>query len=184
MIQVGQFCWKLYMTYQPIRKLLQFFISVVLTSLLLCAATSTSACIGPVFNKAAFFNALSGNDLSAIDAMLTRLHLLGTAEQPAYEGALLMKKAGLSSKAREKLQVFKKGRAKLEQAIQTGNGNPEFHFLRLIIQEQAPKIVKYKTDLDNDARIIKKSFIKLPQVVQQAVLDYTKISKVLNAADF
>ena len=57
-------------------------------------------------------------------------------------------------------------------------------FLRLIIQENAPKIVHYKSELKNDSELIIKSFNKLAPVVQQAVRDYSKNSKFLNPSDF
>ena len=95
-----------------------------------------------------------------------------------------MKKAGLLSKAKEKLSTFKSGRQKLEAAISREPGNAEFRFLRLIIQENAPKIVKYKTSINEDGMIVRTSFKKLPPVVQQAIRDYSKKSKTLAPSDF
>ena len=83
-----------------------------------------------------------------------------------------------------KLNIFKEGHRKLEAVIKKDNMNAELRFLRLIIQENAPGILGYKSDLKQDSELIKKSFTDLPQVVQQAIIDYSKKSKILNPSDF
>jgi hypothetical protein len=90
-----------------------------------------------------------------------------------------MKKAGLVAKAGEKISLFKAGRVKLEAAIKKDKGNAEFSFLRLIIQEHAPKIVEYRDNIDTDVSTIRSNFKTLAPVVQRAINDYTKKSKVL-----
>lgn len=136
------------------------------------------------FDKAAFYAAMAGNKIEEVDAVLSNLEESTLAEKMAYEGALLMKKAGLAKKAKDKLSLFKSGRIKLEEALKNDGDNIEYHFLRLIIQENAPRIVKYKNNLINDAALLRTSFKKLSPVVQQAVRGYAKKSKILNPADF
>lgn len=131
------------------------------------------------FDKQAFYNAMSANNLDEINTMLELVKSSGLDEKGAYEGALLMKKAGLVSKAKEKLSLFKTGRTKLESAIKNNNNNIEFIFLRLIIQEHAPKMVKYNGNIENDCELIRNHYKSLPSVVQKAILDYSKKSKVL-----
>jgi hypothetical protein len=80
--------------------------------------------------------------------------------------------------------LFKDGRIKLETAINADNDHTEFHFLRLAIEEHAPKIVKYHADIKADKAIVIKNFKTLSSSVQQAILDYCKNSKVLHVADF
>jgi hypothetical protein len=132
------------------------------------------------FDKAAFYSAMAANNLDAVNNQLTVIKLASFMEKEAYEGALLMKKAGLVTKAKEKLSLFKAGRTKLEASIKKDNGNTEFNFLRVIIQEHAPKAVDYRHDIEKDIAVIRSGFKTLPQVVQQAILDYSKKSKVLN----
>ncbi|MBK8608386.1 MAG: hypothetical protein IPL84_00015 [Chitinophagaceae bacterium] len=110
------------------------------------------------FDKSAFYQAMAANDIVLVNAQLGVLKLAVISEKEAYEGALLMKKAGLVSKAKEKLSLFKVGRAKLEASIKKNTGNIEFCFLRLIIQEHAPKAVNYRNDLDNDVSAIQSNF--------------------------
>lgn len=133
------------------------------------------------FDKSAFYSAMAANDLETVNTQLNIIKAASINEKGAYEGALLMKKAGLIAKANEKLNLFKAGRIKLEAAIKKDNGNTEFNFLRLIIQEHAPNIVNYKNDIQNDASIIRSNFKTLPQVVQQAITDYSKKSKALKS---
>jgi hypothetical protein len=131
------------------------------------------------FDKSAFYNALSSDDMETINSQLAAIKSSALTEKEAYEGTLLMKKAGLVAKAKEKLSLFKAGRIKLEAAIKKDKENAEFSFLRLIIQEHAPKIVNYNNNIQTDVAVIRSNFKTLPTVVQQAISDYSKKSKVL-----
>lgn len=134
-------------------------------------------------DKAKFYTVLAGNDLGTLNRLLDELQSASIPEKNAYQGALLMKKAGLVKKPSEKLSLFKSGRNKLESAIREDLANVEYHFLRLVIQEHAPKIVKYKANLASDAEMIRNDFKKLSPAVQQAVRDYSKNSAVLKPSD-
>ncbi len=131
------------------------------------------------FDKSAFYNAMASDNLDAVNTQLTILQGISIKEKEAYEGALLMKKAGLVSKAKEKLSLFKSGRLKLEASIKRDFSNIEFYFLRLIIQEHAPRAVDYRSDLENDSQLIRSNYNNLPEVVKQAINDYSKKSKIL-----
>jgi len=131
------------------------------------------------FDKSAFYSAMASDKLETINEQLSIIKSASVNEKEAYEGALLMKKAGLVSKAKEKLSLFKAGRLKLEAAIKKDNTNTEFVFLRLIIQEHAPKMVKYNSDIESDSLQIRTNYKSLSSVVQQAISDYSKKSKVL-----
>jgi hypothetical protein len=131
------------------------------------------------FDKGAFYSAMAADDINSINTQLTIVKTSSINEKEAYEGALLMKKAGLVTKAQEKLSLFKAGRNKLEAAIKKDKENAELSFLRLIIQEHAPKIVEYRNNINADVSTIRSNFKTLSPVVQQAINDYTKKSKVL-----
>ena len=131
------------------------------------------------FDKPAFYNAMASDNLEEINAQLNIIKGISINEKEAYEGALLMKKAGIVTKAKEKLSLFKSGRLKLEASIKKENGNIELYFLRLIIQEHAPKIVNYRNELENDSLLICTNYKTLSQVVQRAIIEYSKKSKVL-----
>ena len=131
------------------------------------------------FDKTAFYGALATSDVNSINAQLSIVKTSSINEKEAYEGVLLMKKAGLITRPAEKLSLFKAGRLKLEAAIKKDKENAEFSFLRLIIQEHAPKIVEYNNNIHADVSTIRTNFKTLSPVVQQAIQDYTKKSKVL-----
>jgi hypothetical protein len=136
------------------------------------------------FDRSVFYAAMASGNIESVNEELALLNSTSIIEKEAYEGALLMRKSGLLKIASEKLKLFKKGRIKLETALLKDSSNGEYHFLRLTIQEHAPKIVKYRTEIENDKQIILKSFKNLLPVVQQAILDYCKNSKILNQEDF
>ena len=133
------------------------------------------------FDRSAFYNAMASDNLQEINTQLAIINISSINEKEAYEGALLMKKAGLVTKAKEKLSLFKAGRLKLEASIKKNSNNTEFVFLRLIIQEHAPKMVKYNADIEKDSLQIRANYKSLPFVVQQAISDYSKKSKVLKS---
>lgn len=130
-------------------------------------------------DRGAFYAAIASDNVSNIDAQLNVLKAATGNEKDALEGALLMKKAGLVAKTKEKMSLFKAGRTKLENAIKKDTDNTEFRFLRLLIQENAPKIVNYKGDLEADIALVKSNYKALPAPVQQAIVDYSKKSKAL-----
>jgi hypothetical protein len=155
--------------------------------LLICCFITVVSAAKPVqqkFEKATFYSVMKSGDKAAIDNEITLLSDAPAKERSGYEGALLMKKADLVKRPKEKLKYFKEGRIKLETAIMNDNENVEFHFLRLAIEEHAPKIVKYKADIPKDKELVIKNFKNLHPAVQHAILDYCSNSKVLHKEDF
>jgi len=136
------------------------------------------------FDRSAFYAVMASGKIGEVNEELLLLNSASINEKEAYEGALLMRKGGLEKIPAEKLKFFKKGRIKLEMALLKDGNNGEYHFLRLTIQENAPKIVKYRSEINIDKQQIKKSFKNLSSVVQQAILDYSKNSKILHSKDF
>lgn len=131
------------------------------------------------FDKSTFYSVLKSGKADEIDAQIKIVKKSLIPEKEAYEGTLLMKRSELYAKAKDKLNVFKSGRSKLESSISKDNNNAEYRFLRLIIQEHAPRVVKYRKELEEDSRIIKTNFNSLSQFLQQLIIDYSKDSRVL-----
>ena len=152
--------------------------------LLLCLGDTRANSKNFVFDRSAFYAAMASSNIEEIDAQLTLIRSSAFTEKEAYEGALMMKKSGLVAKAKDKLSLFKSGRSKLESSLAKDNGNAEFRFLRLIIQEHAPKIVNYRNELEKDSQLIRTNFKTLHPVVQQAIIDYSKKSGILKPAYF
>lgn len=136
------------------------------------------------FEKAEFYEVMKSGTLDAINKELEAVKGIPETERGGYEGALLMKKAGLLKRPKERLNFFKQGRIKLETALLADGDNTEFHFLRLAIEEHAPKIVKYHADIEKDKAIVLKNFKSQPPAVRHAILDYCENSKVLHKEDF
>ena len=134
-------------------------------------------------DKADFYSVMASGKLREINQELTLIESSSAKEKEAYEGALLMRKAGLPIPPHEKLASFKTGLHKLEAALAKDSSNAEYHFLRLIIQEHVPKFVHYDKDRDTDSQDVYRAFRSLPPAVQMAILEYSKHSKLLHAKE-
>lgn len=136
------------------------------------------------FDREQFYSVMAAGDLEGINNELALVRAQTFSDKEAYEGALLMRKAGLLKKPEEKLKAFKSGRIKLETALSMNTENGEYRFLRLTIQEHAPRIVKYYREQNSDSEYIKAVFKNLSPVIQTAIRNYSKTSKILRPEDF
>jgi hypothetical protein len=132
------------------------------------------------FDKAGLYAAMASGSLEEINKELTIVAATDLKEKDAYEGALLMRKAGLLSRPKEKLSTFKSGYIKMESSMAKDSGNVEYHFLRLMIQEHAPKVVHYDKDQEEDSQDIIRTFPTLSPMLQKAILNYCPHSKLLH----
>jgi hypothetical protein len=72
----------------------------------------------------------------------------------------------------------------METQLLADSTNTELRFLRLTIEEHAPKIVKYRADLSRDKRFVIEHYENLLPVVKEAVVSYSKNSNILKPGDF
>ena len=119
------------------------------------------------------------DDKNLVNAELEVLKLAPADVRDAFIGAMTMKKAGIVGSPVTKLNLFKKGHLLLEGAIKKNPENAEFRFLRLMIQEHAPGFLKYRNNITEDSELVKNSYPSQPEEVRQAMIDYSKKSKVL-----
>lgn len=134
------------------------------------------------FDKKQFYAVFASSDINSIN---TELKLLAAhSSKPAYEGALLMKKASIIGNPKDKLAVFKQGRTKLEASIKSNPNIIEFLFLRYMIQENAPGFLGYNTNLEEDKKKIIANYNTFEDVVKEAVQNYSKTSKSLSSIQF
>ena len=157
-------------------------IGLIFISFVLCSKMA-KAVEWQGFDKAGYYTVIASGNLTAVDSLLSLLQARAFKEKEAYEGALLMRKAGLLRRPKEKLRVFRSGAQQLETALAKDSGNGEYHFLRLIIQENAPGVVHYNKEVEKDSQFVYRSFKQLSPVVQKAILDYSKHSKSLRAKE-
>jgi hypothetical protein len=67
----------------------------------------------------------------------------------------------------------------LEKAILKNNKNAEYRFLRLIIQENAPKVLKYNANIKEDVKVVSSEYLSFASEVKSAVVNYSKTSASL-----
>ena len=128
------------------------------------------------FDKHVFYKTLSSGNLIQLDEQLILIKTVSLPYREAYEGTLLMKKAGLMDNKITKLSIFKTGKLKLDSIILTNNENCEFRLLRLMIQENAPLILGYNKQINEDCILIQKKFKSSESILQNIILDYSKKS--------
>jgi hypothetical protein len=136
------------------------------------------------FNRTDFYHILKSGTSDEIDKELSVIDNSLLKDKEAYKGALLMKRASVLIMPTDKLDNFKKGAKKLETAIHVDSSNVEYRFLRLMIQEHTPKILKYHSSIQGDAAFIKKNYKQLSPDVQKILIDYSQTSKALKPEDF
>ena len=132
-------------------------------------------------DKNSFYKVLSSNSETEITNKLQQLEKEKTSSLIlAYKGALIAKKASFEKKATQKIKLFKTGVTLLETEITKSPKKIEFRFLRLAIQENCPKILKYNQNIKNDVAVITAGYPKLNKELKKIILDYAKSSKTLN----
>lgn len=116
--------------------------------------------------------------------LVEQINLLEKADSSssskAYLGALYMKQASFLKSVNAKIKTFKKGRFLLEEEIKAHQHNMEYRLLRLMIQENAPSILKYNKDIDLDLKAIYQNYNLLSPELKKQVFMYSKNSKYLD----
>lgn len=131
-----------------------------------------------------FYDALYSDSLETIDVALEQLNKeKSSTTVEAYKGGLTMKRSDYLKSAAKKVETFKKGHKMLEAAIKKDPNNAEYRFIRLTIQEHAPKILKYNKNIEEDKVFILKGYAKMSSKTRAYILDYAKHSDILAAKD-
>lgn len=130
-------------------------------------------------NKSAFYSAMASSKAALMDAQLSALKNASGTDKEAFEGAMLMRKAGTLTIPAKKLALFKEGYRKLETAISKNPQNVEYRFLRLMVQENAPRSLGYHKAISQDSKFIMENFKNLPANTQNSIAGYSKNSKAL-----
>lgn len=102
----------------------------------------------------------------------------------AYKGAAYALQARYVADRKTKKELFVDGAKEIEKAVSSAPNNVEIRLVRLIIQENTPKILKYKGNIDTDKQMILTNFESQSKAVKDAVKRYaTTRSNVFTAAD-
>lgn len=128
-----------------------------------------------------YYAVFSGKSIQNINQLITELEQQEhTTTNNAYKGALLAKKADFEDDVSKKIKTFKIGVQLLEIEIKKFPKETEFRFLRLCIQENCPKILKYNKNITEDAKLVTNNFSKLSSKLKVIITNYAKTSKALD----
>ena len=130
------------------------------------------------------YEALSGDSLETVENALSSLNTANTNSlNNAYSGALMMKKASFLKVPAKKVNIFKKGAKLLEAEIAAYPNNTEYRFLRLAVQENAPSILKYNKNIDEDKTVIINNFTQLNAELKRHIQDFASKSANLSTTE-
>lgn len=136
-------------------------------------------------DRKSFYAALSSDDAVTISAAKKQLNAVAeSADKRAMLGALTMKESQFEKTPKQKLEKFNQGKTALEAEIKKQSNNTEYRFLRLLIQENAPKMLKYNSNITADANLIVANFPNTSSTLRTTIMEYAKTSKSLKSAGF
>lgn len=99
----------------------------------------------------------------------------------AYKGVSIAIKAKHAQNIKEKKEFFIKGVTILEAAIKSNPNNIELRLIRLSIQENTPKIMKYKQNIEEDKKQLLLLFDKQSSDLKEYIRNYVNQSKMFTA---
>lgn len=99
----------------------------------------------------------------------------------AYKGASITLLAKNEKKIKDKKRLVVEGVSYVEYAIEKEPNNIEVRFIRLGIQENTPKILKYKGNIEEDKQFILKQFKNINSShLKNHIMDYILQSKAFS----
>lgn len=101
----------------------------------------------------------------------------------AYRGAALSLKSKYTTNKQDRKDFFVEGVTLIENAIKAEPNNVEIRFIRLSIQENTPKFLKYKANINEDKKVIITGFDKQNKELKDYIKLYVKTSKVFTEAE-
>jgi hypothetical protein len=138
--------------------------------------------VGQTIDKKTYYDTLGSDSLEALNKMMVQVEQEKSSSlNNAYKGVLIAKKASFTKNAVEKLKSFKEGVRMLEQEIKLHPNLVELRFLRLTLQENTPKILNYKDNINEDVKAISQGYAKLGKDLKSIIGKYAKKSTVLTS---
>lgn len=101
----------------------------------------------------------------------------------AYKGASIILKARFSSQVQEKKAYFSKGKEQLESALKSDPSAIEIRIIRLSIQENTPKILNYKANIQEDKQLVLTTFDKQNNELKKYIRGFVNQSKLFTATE-
>lgn len=93
----------------------------------------------------------------------------------AYSGAARMI---YGRYAKNRAELLKEGKKYIENAIKANENKSEYRFIRLSVQENLPKIVPYRQNIEEDKQFLIENLKKEPAELQKYIKNYIKTSKI------
>lgn len=111
--------------------------------------------------------------------IIAQLGEVNTSAKPvllAYKGAVLTLNSKFTKGRTEKKEFFKEGVSLIETAIKQDSLNPEIRYLRLSVQENAPKFLGYHKNIEEDKQFLLGNYgnissNELKKVVKEYILN-------------
>ena len=102
----------------------------------------------------------------------------------AYKGAVTTMMAKYTKEIKQKKVFFKDGMQLLEYVVAADPTNVEIRYLRLSVQENAPKVVGYKKNLQEDKQFILTHFNAMADIgAKNIIKKYVAQSKIFDAEE-
>jgi hypothetical protein len=102
----------------------------------------------------------------------------------AYKGAITTLKAKFAKGFKNKKTFFKEGAELLEYAVSKEPTNIEIRCLRLGVQENSPKIVGYKKNIESDKQFILDHYNSaIDKEIREFVKGYVQLSELFTDAE-
>lgn len=101
----------------------------------------------------------------------------------AYKGAAMALKSKFTSDKKTRKDLFVDGVTQIENCIKSEPNNTEIRLIRLSIQENTPKFLKYKADIEEDKKSILSNFSKQSKDLKEYIKIYVNQSKVFTAVE-
>lgn len=90
----------------------------------------------------------------------------------AYRGASIALKAKYAKQIKQKRTLFIQGVKMLENALKSDPSNLEIRLIRYSIQENSPKILNYKSNIDEDKKLLLSNFDKQNESLKEYIKNY------------
>lgn len=107
-----------------------------------------------------------------------------TVELVAYKASAMTLKAKFAKGLKNKKDGFIEGVTLLEETIKKEPSNVELRLIRLSIQENTPKILRYKSEIDSDKDFILKEYNSINSAaLKDYIKDYIAQSKTFSTEE-
>ncbi len=122
--------------------------------------------------------------LPSFNKLLSRVTKKDRVELIAYKGAGIALKGKYAKKIKEKRDFFIEGVSLVEYAITKAPENIELRFIRIGIQENTPKLLKYKANIEADKAFILANYNTIKEKdLKNHIVAYIQQSTVFTAQE-